>query len=180
MGCGCGDLAPFVFFPCYHCVCVAGFAPAATPTWISLSTVYVWHFCARMYACNFTNCAYVGTRACYLAAHKRVHIDQPSNQCEHENCTACFTSAASLRTHQLCAHTGEKPYACGASGCSYRAFSKVLLWRHKFRHEATCCYVCEVPGCVFGAQSRRALVKHSMMCHNMVPPPKNHAKRART
>ena len=125
-----------------------------------------------MHACDFHDCNYVGARASYLQAHKRVHIGLNSHPCPDFDCSGNFATAASLRSHLLCAHTDVKPFVCSVSGCEFRTTSNILLRSHALRHTGIKPFICEVANCTFSSYARRSLVTHSRKQHNTFPPRK--------
>ncbi|KAF8122651.1 hypothetical protein EV363DRAFT_1182123 [Boletus edulis] len=49
---------------------------------------------------------------------------------ECEDCKQTFTAQFSLRRHQQ-SHTGERPFACGISGCTQRFYNSSDCKRHE-------------------------------------------------
>ncbi|KAJ1629530.1 hypothetical protein T492DRAFT_907535, partial [Pavlovales sp. CCMP2436] len=53
---------------------------------------------------------------------------------------------------------GERPYACDAPGCEYKAIQASHLKMHKRTHEKP--YACDEPGCVYKAAKMKGLAMH--------------------
>ncbi len=83
----------------------------------------------------------------------------PTHACEAPGCTYASKETWQLRQHAR-QHTGERPFACRAAGCTAAFASRNAQVKHELVH-ARPHVVCPEPGCGFIAANSGVLMRHT-------------------
>ena len=87
--------------------------------------------------------------------------EKPLLTCAHNPCTYSTRHVSNFKIHTY-THTGERPYACNAAGCSFSTTSSSNLTKHKCKHmpAGALDFHCAEPDCAFSAPTSRSLSSH--------------------